>query len=474
MLLLQAEVVAVVFLQLMHQLQLLVEDGTPLLVFLEQPLVPQVLLLLPLRLWVVEAEAAVLLLELQLQLPAVMVVHMVLEVEAVVHLPLDSSQAQEELAQPVLSSSSQISRKEVSMDTVDEVLEHVGVRGMKWGVRNDTIAVSSVDRRARGSKPIIGNYGNGPAPDKAEVKHLTKASAVALSGIRSLDSFKQIDEFNTNIKSMHKTPYVVWTPAQQKSYDKQIAGILEGHANHALKSPFVASVHATSTGEMILAVGSKPVIDQWKKSIAHADGIGVMTTMLKPIRDTQGLITGFIEGDSMMQSDLETIDDVLEHVGIRGMHWGVRRDNPSSGGTSPGASSPSTGGKRFASFRSRETRVKVGDELKTVKVPPHTSTDAMKAHNAAVQIRRHGLKAVTNQELKDLNYRIDMEQKFKTAMAKERENTKKKQGRISRGKDVVEKLMWSSGELALKPYIEKASAEGLAKVVAKTIPKLVL
>ena len=134
---------------------------------------------------------------------------------------------------------------------------------------------------------------------------------------------------------------------------------------------------------------------------------------------------------------METVDEVLEHFGVRGMHWGVRKD--------------------------RTTRVKVGEELKTIKVPHNTSTDAMKAHNSAVMIKKYGIKSVTNQELKDLNYRISLEQNFHKMVPKET-------GRIKKGRDIMEKMVWKAGEEQLQPYIGKYAGKGLATVLGPVIP----
>ncbi len=131
---------------------------------------------------------------------------------------------------------------------------------------------------------------------------------------------------------------------------------------------------------------------------------------------------------------METVDEVLEHVGVRGMRWGVRKD--------------------------RTARVKVGEELKTIKVPHNTSTDAMKSHNAAVLIKKHGIKGVTNQELKDVNYRISLEQNYRKMVPTE-------QGRIRKGRDIAEKMVWKAGEEQLQPYINKYAGQGLVKILGQ-------
>ena len=321
------------------------------------------------------------------------------------------------------------------MKTVDEVLAHFGVQGMRWGVRKDAVAVSGVDRANRSmGPPMIGVRNHGPAPTKTDEKILLKATSNALSGMQSKASKEEYGKFNQSIINMVPQPKydAVW----QKAYDQKIAKILESHANKALKDPMVASVTASSTGDMLLVVGTKPAVDSWKKdtsSAKHSDNmLGVTVTMLESTRDERGLITELSEGNSMMQSDSDAINEVLAHFGVRGMRWGVRKD--------------------------RTTRVKVGETLRTITVPHHTSTDAMKAHNASVLIKKHGLKALTNQELKDLNYRINLEQNFRKMVPKET-------GRIKRGRDTMEKMIWQAGEQQLQPYINKYAGMGLAKAL---------
>jgi hypothetical protein len=74
---------------------------------------------------------------------------------------------------------------------------------------------------------------------------------------------------------------------------------------------------------------------------------------------------------------LTTFEETLAHFGIKGMKWGVRRTNP--GASSPGASEDS---KRVSDVKSK---VKIG-----------------------------GTKALTNQELKVLVDRMNLEKQFKS------------------------------------------------------------
>jgi len=72
---------------------------------------------------------------------------------------------------------------------------------------------------------------------------------------------------------------------------------------------------------------------------------------------------------------VKTIGSVLEHYGIKGMRWGVRRDNPS------GSSVPA-------------------------------SDDAKKTAEYKARVKAGGTKALTTKELQDLVNRMNLEQQY--------------------------------------------------------------
>jgi hypothetical protein len=74
---------------------------------------------------------------------------------------------------------------------------------------------------------------------------------------------------------------------------------------------------------------------------------------------------------SMKQSDVEAL---LQHFGVKGMHWGVRRSASSK----------------------------------------KTSTDAKKAAATKVKIKTHGRQSVSNKQLKDLVARMNLEKQHTT------------------------------------------------------------
>lgn len=78
------------------------------------------------------------------------------------------------------------------------------------------------------------------------------------------------------------------------------------------------------------------------------------------------------EGDELRMSD--KIDEFLEHFGVRGMHWGVRR-----------------------------VRNRIANR------PDHSSDDAKAAKVTKKKLRKHGTKALSNEELQALVKRMNLE-----------------------------------------------------------------
>jgi hypothetical protein len=122
-----------------------------------------------------------------------------------------------------------------------------------------------------------------------------------------------------------------------------------------------------------------------------------------------------------------TVDDVLEHFGIPGMRWGVRRSNPSAGG------------------------------------PP--SEDVAKARATAAQIKTHGGKtdSISNADLNQMLDRINLEQRY----SKMREDTSTRKKGQKQIKDLLEtgKTLQDLDKFLGNP-VKKAAVKGIAKGAA--------
>lgn len=115
----------------------------------------------------------------------------------------------------------------------------------------------------------------------------------------------------------------------------------------------------------------------------------------------------------------ETLDELLEHYGVKGMHWGVRKNRSDSGPSSPDA--------------------------KRAKV--HAST-----------VKTHGTKALSNKELQELVTRMNLERQFATL----HQQSKKENPGIKFAKELLIQVgKEQAGKLA-REQIAKQLAKGLA------------
>ena len=129
----------------------------------------------------------------------------------------------------------------------------------------------------------------------------------------------------------------------------------------------------------------------------------------------------------------DVIENVLQHFGVRGMRWGVRRSRSQlSGGSHP------------------------------------TASDAAQAHHVLKTVKKHGLGAASNAEIRLLNERIGLETKYHQAFPKHESVTRK-------GRRMATKILVDVGENQAKRYLNKqigakvdaAALLGTAAVVGK-------
>lgn len=87
---------------------------------------------------------------------------------------------------------------------------------------------------------------------------------------------------------------------------------------------------------------------------------------------------------------MSDLDDILAHYGIKGMRWGVRRS-------------------RAELDRAAGRRVAKGKPVTKTKA----SADAIRAAQLKKTAKKQGTKVLSNNELKELNTRIQLEQQYK-------------------------------------------------------------
>jgi len=114
---------------------------------------------------------------------------------------------------------------------------------------------------------------------------------------------------------------------------------------------------------------------------------------------------------------VETIDEVLEHFGVKGMKWGVRRSHPGISGS---------------------------------------HEDAARAKQAKAKVKKGGTDALSNRELEDLVRRMNLEKQFSSLQPP---SGKKRAGKF------VADLLVNVG----KQQVSKAANDALGKQVGRLL-----
>jgi hypothetical protein len=128
----------------------------------------------------------------------------------------------------------------------------------------------------------------------------------------------------------------------------------------------------------------------------------------------------------MAEQDSPTIEDVLAHYGIKGQRWGVRRSNPSG-----------------------------------AKASKPKSEDAQKAKSIQAKAKKSGLDSLSNDELKVLVNRMQLESNYKTVKAKN----------LSGGKSFAKQTVKEVGKKTTNELLGKAVSAGIGAATAAFLAK---
>lgn len=125
---------------------------------------------------------------------------------------------------------------------------------------------------------------------------------------------------------------------------------------------------------------------------------------------------------------MDPVENVLAHYGIKGMKWGVRRKRPS--GTPP----------------------------------EHQSEMAQRKHEVQAKIKKHGIDAATNDDLKMLEQRVKLETKYHELFPKEQTKFQKA---LKFGEEEAKKILLPIAEEQAKSFLNKKIQK---KLLGTTVP----
>jgi hypothetical protein len=298
-------------------------------------------------------------------------------------------------------------------EVVTSILSHHGIKGMHWGVRSS----------------------NGK-PSRADRKFEKKATSV--------DTWVKIhngaaDHFNTHIDSINKKYQKAIdrgdlhnseTPAY-KNYHHEVSSL---YLDGARKAAATHGMNPSGTKKLGIRSDEQHTFYVVTEDVKHADVFKVNL-----IYDDQGRVTG-VSLDTTAQGAL-AVGDILEHHGVKGMHWGVRRK--------------ATVGPQEVIISDRRKKIKTsGGEGHPA------SEDAIRARTIGQRGKKSGLKSLSDAELKSYATRLQMEQNVKRLNYNEMNPGKKFVANLlgQTGKNTAQNVANEAGSVAAKRAIKLAAA----------------
>lgn len=264
---------------------------------------------------------------------------------------------------------------EVIDDIIDDVLEHHGVMGMKWGIR-------------RAEKKFV-SRATKPKKNLSLKIQLHNATGTAMNNVHIPRINNKPEYIKASNEGRLRNDSDPITQQYHAEYMKAYEGELNKEAAKLGTSPSGQQYYAHLNNDFLgFSVGLRD------SKVHHADSESFKVEFVK---DEQGRIIGFkLVEDSLTQSET-FVEEYLEHHGIKGMKWGIRRDRPSGPQGVTVRPSKFPGSKRLVT--------KGGGGHATV-------SEASSSRTIGQIGKKSGTKALTNAQLEEYNKRLNLEQNF--------------------------------------------------------------
>jgi hypothetical protein len=291
----------------------------------------------------------------------------------------------------------------------EDAVEHHGVKGMKWGVRRDR---GHEGERAKTRKIA-------KEDKRFEKKAATTATWINLHN-RAADLANHGDIDRINNKPQYKNKdFSKDSPLRRQYYNEH----QQAYIKRLRQAAQEAGTNASGTRELKIVTDSDgnwgvQVVDVKHDAFDELDG-----TIIQVTYDSTGHITKIgAPKKSMAQTAIEGAE-FLEHFGIKGMKWGVRRD-----------------------------RSQIDSAPHIPDAPEH-----IHARKAQATAKAHGTRKLSNKDLEELNRRLNLEQNYTNLTTKTKQKSAASVGAKwtgdvlnSVGKQLAAEVLKSHGAAQLK------------------------